>query len=66
MTFSSATTSAEPIIGDLGEEQLGIALAHGMGKPEDQLAGRRMGKMHALEIDDYVAGGFTELCDAPQ
>jgi hypothetical protein len=55
-----------PIVGDLGEEQLGVALAHGMGEPEDQLAGRRIGKMHALEIDDDVAGGFTELGDAPQ
>ena len=55
-----------PVIGDFGEEELGLASAHGMGKPQDQLAGRAIGKVHALEVDDDIAGGLAELGYAPQ
>jgi hypothetical protein len=54
-----------PVIGDLGKHELGVAFAHGLGESQDQLAGRTIGKVYALEVDDDVAGGFAELGAAP-
>ncbi|ODS02277.1 hypothetical protein AUC71_16165 [Methyloceanibacter marginalis] len=44
-----------PVGGDRSEHQLRVAFRHGAHRPHDQLARRRIGQVHALEIDDDVS-----------
>ena len=54
------------VIGDIDEQQLGRAVAHGVRKPQDELARRGVGQMHAFEIDDHEARAPGKLGDPPQ
>ena len=43
------------VLGHRCEQQLGAAARHGAGRAHDQLARRRVGQMHPLEVDDDIA-----------